>query len=213
MSIVDIFGSTAFMLMVVIIIMGGGAVLVTSLKPEKRVELLRPRDSRGKILTVVEETDIGLTCKPSGGVTYRFIKAGRGWTYSVRGKMITKFFGIEGTAYTGIIKGDDIVNVSVSEFLRFVWHDKFYDAIPAQQRQAIESDVHGITIEVQKIDEDSLGLPTLRPVDIHDEDESVMIRRFVKGAQNIKPGSYMNYVATGLIGALLMYLAIKQGWF
>lgn len=213
MSIMDIFGSTAFMLMVVIVVIGAGAILVMSIKPEKRVELLRPRDSRGKILAVVEETDIGLTCRESGGVTYRFIKAGRGWTYNVRGKMITKFFGIEGTAYTGITRGNETETVSVSKFLRWIWKDKFYDQIPDKQKQAIETDVYGITIELQKIDEDALGLPTLRPVDIHDEDEGVMIRRFAKGAQDNKPESYMNFVATGLIGALLMYLAIGQGWF
>jgi len=199
--------------MVSAVIIGIAIYIVISLKPEKRVELLRPRDSRGRVLPVVEETDLGLTCKKTGGVTHRFIKAGRGWTFNVRGKMITKFFGMEGRAYTGIIKGDEIVNVSIAEFLKWTWGPKFYEAIPEQQRQSVETDVQGITVEVQRVNEDEFGLPTLRSDDVHDEDESVMIRRFAKGAQESKPGSYINYVATGLIGALIMYMAVSQGWF
>jgi len=213
MSIIDIFSSTIFMLAIVMVILGAAVAVVLSIRPEKRVELLRPRDSRGRILPIVEETDLGLTCKRTGGVTHRFIKAGRGWIFNVRGKMITKFFGIEGRAYTGMVRGDEVVNVSISELLKWAWGEKFYAAIPVQQKQAIETDVYGITIEVQRIDEDEFGLPTLRADDVNDEDESVMIRRFAKGAQDAKPASYVNYVATGLIGALLMYMAMGQGWF
>lgn len=213
MSIFDIFGSTTFVLILTIIIFVGIAYFVMYIRPEKRVELLRPRDSRGRVLKVTQETDLGLTCKRVGGVVHRFIKAGRGWTFNINGKMVTKFFGIEGRAYTGIIKGDDIVNVPVSEFLKHTWGPEFYSAIPARQKQAVETDVHGITIEVQRIDEDALGLPTLHADDIHDEGDNTMLRRFARSAREGTPGSYIYYVVCMLVGALTMYLAIGKGWF
>jgi len=213
MSIIDLVSNTTFMLIVCVLIICIVALVVMSFKPETRVELLRPRDSRGKILRVVEENDLGLTCKKTSGIVHRFIKAGRGWTFNVRGKMITKFFGMEGRAYTGIIKGDEIVNVSVPNFLKWVWGEKFYNAIPEKQKSSIETDIYGITVEVQRVNEDELGLPSLRADDVNDEDESIMIRRFARGAQASKQGSYINYFASGLIGALLMYLAVTQGWF
>lgn len=209
----NIFGFDIIFVIAAFIILGGGLFVVIYIRPEKRVELLRPRDSRGKVLTVIQETDIGLTCKGVKGVVHRFIKAGRGWTFNVNGKMITKFFGIEGSAYTGLIRGDDIVRVSVPEFLKHTWGPKFYDAIPTQQKQAIETDVEGITIEALRIDEEEAQLPRLRSADVFDEDESIMIRRFAKGVQEKGPVSFVNYVISTGVGALLMYMAIGQGWF
>ena len=129
-------------------------IMVMRYKPVKKVELLRPRDRRGQTLTVNRETDLGVECKKSGDFIYRFIKAGPSWVFNQGGRQITKFFGIEGTAYTGIPKGDDITLSSISELLRFIWGDKFYDAIPSKQKDAVEKDKWGITINVEKIEEE-----------------------------------------------------------
>lgn len=194
----------------------GGLLYHNMRKPTKKVELLRPRDSRGKPLKVVMETDIGLVCRKTGGVIHRFIKKGRGWTFNEMGRMTTKFFGIEGSAYTSLIEDGPITTkTSLIDHLKVLWGDQFgkiYNALPDAQRQAIETDVIGVTVELMKVDAEKEGLPTLTSDDIYDEDDNVMLRRFAQSTTKKKFGeSIMGDVFKVLVGALMMYFLIQRG--
>jgi len=182
-------------------------------RPIKVVELLRPRDSRGMTLKVVKETDLGLTCKKAGGVVYRFIKRGRGWTFNKGGRMMTKFFGVEGTAYTGVAKGNVIEQVPVAAYLEELWGKEFYEKIPEKQKKAVERDVVGVTIEVGKIDAEREGLPPLTANDLNDEGDSFVLEKI---AQSARTATLRKNLAGNLIwlalGALLMFMATAKGW-
>ena len=183
-------------------------------KSEREVELLRPRDSRGHILKVVQETDIGLMCKKVKGVTHRFIKAGKGWTFDMGGHMVTRFFGIEGKAYTALVKQSGTENVSVAEYLKWLWGNKFYSQIPEQQRHTVETDIVGITVSIDPFDPKSVGpeLPSLSADDVHDQDDNTMLSRFASSTGGEKGGtSWIPFIVSFVLGAMVMFFLMSRG--
>ncbi len=185
-------------------------VLIFS-KPSKKVLLLRPRDRRGKSLTVVQETDLGLVCKPVKKVTHRFIKVGPSWVFHEAGRMVTRFLGLEGTAYTGVVKGDEIVNISLREFLIFLWDENFYDAIPKLQRDKVETDVIGVTIKVLAIDEEERGLATLTADDINDENDNIVLSKIAEPQKASTSQTIMNNLIWLALGAATMFFVVTKG--
>ncbi len=185
--------------------------VIIFIKPSKKVLLLRPRDRRGKSLSVSQETDLGLVCKASKGVTHRFIKVGPSWVFHEGGRMITRFIGLEGTAYTALAKGNEIVNVSVKEFLEFLWGPEFYSAIPKTQRDKVEEDVQGITIKVQAIDEDEVGLPTLTADDINDENDNIVLAKIAEPQKASTSQNIMNNIIWLALGAATMFFVVTKG--
>lgn len=181
-------------------------------KPEKYVELLRPRDSRGKKLSVTQETDLGIVTRKSGGVVHRFIKKGRGWVFNIGGKMVTKFFGIEGTAYTGKPKGDEIENVPVKDYLIFLWGEKFYKSVPAAQRKTVETDVVGITVDITRVDTKKDDLPALTADDINSEDDRRVLEALAGAGERSVKQSLYQWLVPFFLGAAVIYFVIKQGF-
>ena len=185
--------------------------VIIFIKPTKKVLLLRPRDRRGKSLSVTQETDLGLVCKASKGVTHRFIKVGPSWVFHEAGRMITRFLGLEGTAYTAIVKGDELVNVSIKDFLIFLWDEAFYDAIPKVQRDKVETDVIGVTIRVQKIDEEETGLNPLTADDINDENDNIVLSKIAEPQKASTSQSIINNIIWLVMGALSMFFIVSRG--
>ena len=220
-----IFGLSPVLLLLIAIVLILG-MLLTQIRPTKRVELLRPRDRRSKILRVSRETDLGLTCIKAQGIIHRYIKAGPSWV-SRRGlRMVTKFFGIEGTAYTAIPKppaGIDTVTdadgnvvahglkINTEEFLKFLWGPKFYDSLPPEAKVPVEKDVIGITIEIGPIDEERWGLETLSADDINSENDSLVLDKLAGGQ---KPNAMAN-AKTAMVwlamGGFAMYFLVTRG--
>lgn len=203
------------------LILVGGALGITGLmsysflkiKPVKQVELLRPRDRRGRTLNVGKETDLMLECKKVNNIVYRFIKAGSSYVFSKGGRMVTKFFAMEGTAYTALARGDELVKVSVADFLRNMWGDKFYDAIPTPQRKKVENDVVGITIEVEPIDIDEHELASLKSTDLDTEGDSLVLEKLAKTQKpSTKQNIYQFMVGAAVMASIIFFLMIK-GWF
>lgn len=182
------------------------------IKPVKRVLLLRPRDHRGKSLQTIQETDLGIVCRAVKGVTHRFIKVGPSWVFHEGGRMVTKFFGIEGTAYSGVVKGDDFAKVSVREYLVFLWGEVFYNGIPKVQRDKVEDDVMGITIAVDKIDEEEAGLPTLTASDINDENDNIVLSKIAEPQKGKTSDTVIRTLTNFILGAAVTYFIIKQGY-
>jgi len=183
------------------------------IKPVKQVELLRPRDRRGKTLSVAKETDLMLECKKINNVVYRFIKAGSSYVFSKSGRMVTKFFAMEGTAYTAMARGDELVKISVAEFLQGLWGKSFYDAIPSPQKKKVEQDVVGITIEVDPIDIDEHELASLKSTDLDTEGDSIVLEKLAKTQKpSTKQNIYQFMVGAAVMASLIFFLMIK-GWF
>ncbi|GAH35236.1 unnamed protein product, partial [marine sediment metagenome] len=185
--------------------------VIIFIRPAKKVLLLRPRDRRGKSLTVTQETDLGLVCKPVKKVTHRFIKVGPSWVFHEAGRMVTRFLGLEGTAYTGVVKGDEIVNISLREFLIFLWEEDFYSQIPKLQRDKVETDVIGVTIKVQAIDEAEAGIPTLTADDINDENDNIVLGKIAEPQKASTSQNIMNNLIWLALGAAVMFFASTKG--
>lgn len=187
--------------------------MIKKFKPENKVDLLRPRDRRGKSLTIARETDLGIECKKTANYIYRFIKAGPAWVFSQGGKMVTKFFAIEGTAYTATVKGDTMVETPVSDYLKFLWGEQFYDSIPAPQKRAVETDVMGITVEIEPIDPEEYGLKTLTAADLDDEGDSIVLNKISRVQKpSTKRDLYQFAVGAAMSAAIILFLMVK-GWF
>ena len=209
--------SNPFSMAVVVLILLGSIVyyFIRRYKAITYVELLRPRDGRGKKFEVDYETDVGLKCKKTKGLTPKFIKIGRGWLFNERGKSITKFFGIEGTAYTATIdiENEKPIKMKIEAFLRWVWGDKFYNSIPSTQRDTIEKSTWGLTIDPVKIDEEEHNLETLPMESVHDEADAIVLNAYAQNTMNNKKIGIMPYLIGGVIGSAVMYIAVTKGWF
>ena len=175
-------------------------IFVKSRIPKREVLHLRPRDKRGEKLKVSDETDLAVICKRKNNSVNRYFKKGCAWVFNESGRMVTKFFGMEGTAYTAVARGDEQVKVSVSEFLRTTWGESFYAQIPEDQRRDVETDVVGITVEVESIDVDEEDLINLTSDQINDEDDSMMLKKFVDQSK----GSTTKRDITAIGGAMLL---------
>jgi len=126
--------------------------------------------------------------------------------------MVTRFLGMEGTAYTAVARENELVNVSIMEYLTFLWGEKFYKGIPAAQRRKVETDVIGITIKVDRIDAEGEDLPTLTASDINDENENIVLSKLTEGSKPRTTDTVAKTLTTFLLGAAVMYFAIHQGW-
>ena len=114
--------------------------------PAKRVELLRPRDHRGEELKIEKETIVGVQCKPEKGSVMRFLKYGPSYVFNLGGKMLTRFYGIEGSVYTVRMEYLNSIQQSLEKHLRFLWGDAEYNKMPQPLRKAVEDDRVGVTI-------------------------------------------------------------------
>ncbi len=199
---------------VVVLVCGGTVAFVMGRLPKKEVLHLRPRDKRGESLTISDETDLGLICKKKrGGGVNRYIKRGSGWVFNEAGRMVTRFFGIEGSAYTAYAKeGNEITDITIPQYLRFLWTDKFYEMVPAEKRRAIESDVIGMTIAPKAVNYEAEDLPHLTTDMINDEDDSRMLQKFVESNQPKTSADMMRLIFAALLGAFAMYFIVKQGY-
>lgn len=176
-------------------------------RPRKEVLFLRPRDRRGEILEVTRETDRSLICEKANPL-HRFIKTSPGYTFVDGSKPVTRFWGIEGTVYTAVVKGGREIKMKLTDFLRDVW-GKAYDKMPKEMREAIEN--VGILVEPEPIDAEGYGLPSLSSDEINDEADAIMLGRL---AQTTKPETrrefYHILIGIGL-GVGLTLVLIRWG--
>ena len=175
------------------------------------VYLLRRRDRRGERLRAAIETDLAVTCKKVKGVTHRFIKTGPGYTFAVGNRVVTRFFGVEGTAYTGVVKGSELKKIPVNEYVGTVLGSDFYDKMPDEAKRRLEDDIIGVTVEIEKIDPQEHDLISLSSDQIHNEERSEVLKDIVV-PQEKTLGQNIYLMAVWLVlGALLMYFLMGKG--
>jgi len=168
-------------------------------KLQKEVMFLRPRDKRGERLDVTKETDRSLSCENSTPV-HRFIKVGPAYVFKDGSRTSVRFIGLEGSAYTAQVKNDAEVKLPITEFLRTLWGDAIYNALPARLRTAVERDIIGVTVEPEKINAEAAGLEKLSSDDVNDESDAVVLDRLSKhgSSESLKQKFLGNLVWLGL---------------
>jgi hypothetical protein len=167
----------------------------------KEVVLLRP-GFRGLIVPVTKETAKSLECKKTEGVTRKFYKFGRGWVFPKD----TKFLAVDGNAYTKIIQGVDAVQITIPEYLRFIWGDAVYDKTPKQLREQLETTKVGVTITPDKISDDDKGLPPVNAEDVNDEKKEKLVGYVTKAIKEDGKMNWMNVFVGVAIGGFLVYI-------
>jgi len=185
-------------------------MLVIRAKPRKEVLFLRPRDRRGERIPITRETSTSAWCEKHNPIA-RFIKLGPGYVFTEGGKAVTRFWGIEGTAYTALVEEGRELKLSVKEYLQALWGDKFYDKIPKEQKEAIESDVVGITVEPKPVEE-RFDVPPRSEEFLNDEDDAVILTRIAKAQQqSVKREFYQMLIGIALgfgFAAILLRLGL-----
>jgi len=110
-------------------------LIIKRMKPGREVMYLRERDRRGQRFIITEETAKSITCGSKRGLTKRFWKWGGSYVFNEHGKMITRFFGKEGTAYTyrfesakpGIENPENLVEMSRTEEIQCLHCGKTFE--------------------------------------------------------------------------------------
>jgi len=82
------------------------------------------------------------------------------------------------------------------DFLKSIWTDKVYNALPQKLRDIVEKDKIGITIEPIKIDPEEHGLEHLSSDEVNDEGDSVVLNRLAKLGitENLKQKMFSNLI-------------------
>jgi len=74
--------------------------MLKRVRPAREVLYCRERDRRGQRLSIDEETAVSVTCRSKKSPDKKFFKWGPSYVFNEGGKMVTRFIGKEGTAYT-----------------------------------------------------------------------------------------------------------------
>ena len=135
---------------------------------KKSIIVFSPKDKRAKEIRIKEETETRLDCGKVGTVDIRYYKTGPGWNFPGG---VTKFVGIDGTAYTSLIVDDKPRNVTLSEALRVLWGPTAYDKMPPSLKDPLEKHRFGVTI---------------KPEEVPTEDKTLKINAEDRDKENIK---------------------------
>lgn len=196
-------GITMLLVVVLLFALGKG-------KSRKEVMFLRPRDKRGERLDVTRETDRSVLCEKSDPV-HRFIKVGSSFVFKDAGKTVIRFFGIEGSAYTALLKTDvEPVKKSIEDYLIGIWGKADFEKLPPRMREAAKDDKIGVIIEPIKVNAEELGLDILSSDDVNDESDATVLARLSKmgTVENFKSKLLGNIV--WMILGMGIYAIIQQ---
>ena len=196
---------------ITVLVFVGILISVSRSRPRKEVLFLRPRDKRGERLDVTRETDRSVLCERSNPI-HRFIKIGPAWVFHDGRRTITRFLGVEGKAYTAVLKGDKKIEMSIHEYLQSIWGKKIYESMPKKLRRALERDKTGVIVDVDVPEPE--GLPRLTSDDINDEGDAVVLNRLARmgTATSIKQQLYHNLVWF-FLGLGFAAILSHMGWF
>jgi hypothetical protein len=177
-------------------------------KTSKSIDVLRPRDKRAFTMPIIAETEISLRCPKKEGVYWRFYKTGPGWTFP---NGLTKFFGIEGTAYTAVLRNDKPVTMRLSQALQILWGIDDYKKMPPQMREIVEKHSIGVTISPEKIpDEDKTG--SLSAANVDDENDQKAMDRLAKAMKDKGKIDYTHVLLGFLGGIVVAWIAVSMHW-
>lgn len=178
-----------------------------------------PGDHRFIDLAIDEETSVSVQCKKVKGMPIqRFFKLHPGFTGIVGRfvkKPITRYLGMEGTAYTWQIKHGRWEKLgSLADALKAVWGIDFFNTVPETQRTKLEESRIQVTVG---LDESPLTPENMRSIseeDIKQEEDRQASKTFWQehGAQ--MKGFFINLLLAGGTGfgvaLALMFLGILR---
>jgi len=178
-----------------------------------------PADHRFIDLAIDEETAISVQCKKLKGMpVQRFLKLHPGFTGIVGRflkKAITRYIGIEGTAYTWKIEEGRWKKLgSLAKAIRGVWGEDFWATVPKTQREKLEESRIQVTVGLDKAPLTPAGMRSISEEDIKQEEDRQASKTFWREHGSRDRGFYINMILAGGTGfaicAVLVLLGLIQ---
>ena len=166
-----------------------------------QVQKFSPSDHRFIDLDIEEETSVSILCKKKKGMPpQRFFKHHPGFTGIVGRfikKPVTRFLGLEGTAYTWQIEAGRYKKVgSLEKALRTVWGEDFWQTVPDKQKAACETSRIQVTVGLDEAPLTPPGMRAISEEDIKQEED----RRASKTFWSEHGAKMQGYIINLLLG-------------
>ena len=105
--------------------------------------------------------------------------------------------------------------LTLAEYLKtVVWSEQIFNDMPKQLKDSVLNAVPGMTVEVQPVDEKSLGLKVVSEEAQREKDDETALKALVEDMDEKKKSKYdfQQLMIGGAIGALIVYIMVNQGW-
>lgn len=177
-----------------------------------------PSNHRFIDLEIDEETAISVQCKKKKGMPIqRFFKLHPGFTGivgRVLKKAITRYIGLEGTAYTWKLEdGRWKMLGKLGDAVKTVWGAAFWATVPEIQREKLEESRIQVTVGLDKAPLTPAGMRSISEEDIKQEEDRQASKTFWRehGAQ--MRGYFINMILAGGTGFAICCALIFFGIF
>ena len=175
-----------------------------------------PADHRFIDLNIDEETAVSIQCKKMKGMPLqRFFKLHPGFTGIVGRflkKPITRFLGIEGTAYTWQIQAGIWKKLgSLSDAMRTIWGEDFWASIPETQLELIEESRIQVTVGLDEAPLTPSGHRSISEEDIKSEEDRMASKTFWAEHGAKMTGFILNVLLAGGTGFGVALLLVMLG--
>jgi len=185
-----------------------------------QVQKFLPADHRFMDLAIDEETSISVQCKKVKGMpVQRFFKLHPGFTGIVGRflkKPITRYLGIEGSAYTWQIENNKWKKLgSLDKAVRTVWGEDFWATVPDRQKDLLEDSRIQVTVGLDEAPLTPAGMRSISEEDIKQEEDRQASKTFWSEHAGQMKGFYINLILAGGTGfavcaALIFFGIIKM---
>jgi hypothetical protein len=177
-----------------------------------------PGDHRFIDLGIDEETSVSIQCKKVKGMPIqRFFKLHPGFTGivgRVLKKPITRFLGIEGTAYTWQIKSGRYEKLgSLGDALRTVWGEDFFNTIPERQQKMIGESRIQVTVGLDEAPLTPEGMRSISEEDIKQEEDRRASKTFWEEHSSQMKGFLISAILAGGTGFAICAVCFLIGIF
>ncbi len=193
-----------------------GLLIGLFLRPGNQVIKIIPGDHRFIDLSIDEETSVSVQCKKVKGMpVQRFFKLHPGFTGIVGRfikKPITRYLGIEGTAYTWQVQSGRWKQLgSLGDALKTVWGPEFYDTIPERQQNMIEESRIQVTVGLDESPLTPEGMRSISEEDIKQEEDRQASKTFWEEHGSQVKGWLINVILAGGTGFGVALLLVMIG--
>jgi len=200
------------------IFIGVGLLIGLFLRPwmGNQVVKIIPADHRFIDLGIEEETSISIECqKVKGMPPQRFFKLHPGFT-GIVGKFlkkpITRYFGMEGTAYTWEIENGYWRNLgSLGDAVRTLWGEKFWGTVPETMRDKLTESTIQVTVGLEKAPLTPAGMRSISEEDIKQEEDRRASQTFWEERQSAMKGWLVNTILAAGMGFAICSALVLLG--
>lgn len=181
-----------------------------------QVQKYIPADHRFIDFDISEETSVSIECKKKKGFPIqRFFKFHPGFT-GMAGRIIkkpvTRFLGIEGTAYTWDIQnGKDLLVGTLAQGVRAVLGEDFWSYVPKNQQKVLEDSKMQVTVGLDESPLTPSGMRSVSEEDIQNEEDRKAARTFWSEHGIKSKNMIINMILAGGTGAAIVFALFFLG--